>query len=338
MVTEKIPDTKTPEQHQLRMLVETFYDLQKMRLSSKNRSRGEDDAAFLDDADKAFMGSMGDGLHDLEKRALRHVTRLLKVHPIHEWLASQKGVGPTMAGVIIASYDITRASTASKMWKYTGLTPGQRRTKGKRLDYNPWLKTKMVGVLANCMVKAWSLDDAGYFVLRGLTCKGCKLPKTEHCEYCTAKTPPEGGHCVHRTKIYATTDDFVWRSFYDNYRHRKASQIGECMLCEGTGYYVGPKTADKELALQLTVPDTCLRDNGKDVDAVGKLREKHRCSNCDGTGRGPWGRSAEHRSQAAKRYMIKMFLLELHKVWRGLGGLPVRPSYQEQYLGHRHTG
>lgn len=43
-----------------------------------------------------------------------------------------------------------------------------------------------------------------------------------------------------------------------------------------------------------------------------------------------------HRDRAAKRYMIKMFLKDLYVVWRELEGLPVRPSYQEEYLGHKH--
>jgi len=43
-----------------------------------------------------------------------------------------------------------------------------------------------------------------------------------------------------------------------------------------------------------------------------------------------------HRDNAAKRYMIKMFLKDLWLKWRELEGLEVRPSYQEQYLRHKH--
>lgn len=43
-----------------------------------------------------------------------------------------------------------------------------------------------------------------------------------------------------------------------------------------------------------------------------------------------------HRDKAAKRYMIKMFVKDLYVAWRTLEGLPVRPPYQEEYLGHRH--
>jgi len=46
--------------------------------------------------------------------------------------------------------------------------------------------------------------------------------------------------------------------------------------------------------------------------------------------------SPGHRDMAAKRYMVKMFLKDLYAAWREIEGLPVRCSYQEQYLGHKH--
>lgn len=46
--------------------------------------------------------------------------------------------------------------------------------------------------------------------------------------------------------------------------------------------------------------------------------------------------SKGHRDQAAKRYMIKMFLKDLYVAWREIEGLPVRVPYKEEYLGHKH--
>lgn len=44
-----------------------------------------------------------------------------------------------------------------------------------------------------------------------------------------------------------------------------------------------------------------------------------------------------HRDRAAKRKMIKAFLADLYNAWREIEGLPVRPPYQEEYLGHKHA-
>lgn len=43
-----------------------------------------------------------------------------------------------------------------------------------------------------------------------------------------------------------------------------------------------------------------------------------------------------HRNNAAKRYMIKMFIQDLYKNWREIEGLPTRVPYQEEYLNHKH--
>jgi hypothetical protein len=53
----------------------------------------------------------------------------------------------------------------------------------------------------------------------------------------------------------------------------------------------------------------------------------------------PWADvSKGHRDRAAKRYMVKMFLKDLYAAWREIEGLPVRASYQEEYLGQKHQG
>jgi hypothetical protein len=49
-----------------------------------------------------------------------------------------------------------------------------------------------------------------------------------------------------------------------------------------------------------------------------------------------WGQSDGHRHNAAIRYMIKMFLIDLYKNWRSIEGLTVREPYQNEYLNHIH--
>jgi len=47
--------------------------------------------------------------------------------------------------------------------------------------------------------------------------------------------------------------------------------------------------------------------------------------------------SLGHRDNAAKRYMMKMFLKDLYVAWRTVENLPVRAPYAEEYLGKKHT-
>jgi hypothetical protein len=47
-------------------------------------------------------------------------------------------------------------------------------------------------------------------------------------------------------------------------------------------------------------------------------------------------RSKGHRHQAAIRYAVKRFLVDLYRVWRELENLPVAPEYSEAKLGMVH--
>jgi len=58
---------------------------------------------------------------------------------------------------------------------------------------------------------------------------------------------------------------------------------------------------------------------------------------CAASGK-PWKEEREgHRSRAANRYMIKMFLRDLYVQWRTIEHLTVRPPYAEEYLGREHA-
>ena len=46
--------------------------------------------------------------------------------------------------------------------------------------------------------------------------------------------------------------------------------------------------------------------------------------------------SKGHLDSDAKRYMIKMFLIDLYAAWREYEGLPVREPYAAEYLGKKH--
>jgi hypothetical protein len=58
---------------------------------------------------------------------------------------------------------------------------------------------------------------------------------------------------------------------------------------------------------------------------------------CEYSGK-PWKEESEgHRDNYARRVMVKAFLRDLYVAWRTMEGLPVRPPYQEEYLGKKHS-
>lgn len=117
-------------------------------------------------------------LTDQEARAEKHLEEILEDYPIYtEFLKpSVKGCGVKMAAVIISEIDIHKAQYPSSLYRYAGLDVaddgrgrgryeehlrdieyidkhGEVKTK-KGITYNPFLKTKLMGVLAPSFLKS----------------------------------------------------------------------------------------------------------------------------------------------------------------------------------------
>ena len=114
-------------------------------------------------------------LVDAEDTALKQITYSVKEFAIYRtFLEDVKGVGPTLAAVIISGFDIHKAEYPSSLHKYAGLdvvggkgrsrvkehlvdstyidADGNEQTK-KGISFNPFLKTKLIGVLGSSFVK-----------------------------------------------------------------------------------------------------------------------------------------------------------------------------------------
>lgn len=147
--------------------VKYFYDLQKLRISASNRKVS--DSVQLEKKSIEYLNDRGDAFNAMERKSLSEIKRLLKHHKMHKWLDEQKGCGPTMSGVICSTFDIHRAPTPSAFWAYAGLhvdsSTGKsvRRKRGEKLNYNPFLKAKLLKVLADCFIKSRSPWTEHYY-------------------------------------------------------------------------------------------------------------------------------------------------------------------------------
>jgi hypothetical protein len=209
--------------------------------------------------------SQYEGLVREEDREFLILGKLLGDEPIYQqFLRHQPGIGPAMAGVIITGFDIARAEYPSSLWAYCGIDvaedgmgrsrreehlverpykdkQGRMRTR-MSITYNPWMKTKMVGVLAGCMIR-----------VRG---------------------------------------ESLWKGVYYDYKHRLETDPNRI------------KMANVEWKKRYAA--------GEDLQNVftpGRI------------------------NAMAKRYMIKMLLIDLHAVWRELEGYPPTTPYYEGKLG-----
>ena len=113
-----------------------------------------------------------------ESRQFRLFEGLLEEEPIYnKYLVNQRGIGPAMAGVIISGLDPAKARHVSSFWKYVGVdvepVTGEGRSRRAEhlvereykdrngnpatrmgITYNPWLKTKLVGVLTGNFLRS----------------------------------------------------------------------------------------------------------------------------------------------------------------------------------------
>lgn len=125
-------------------------------------------------------------LEQSEEKHFRHLTPTLREFPVFtEFLEGVKGVGPAMAGVIISEIDIEKAKYPSSLWAYAGLdvaSNGAGRSRKKEhlheveyvdkngnkatrvgITFNPFLKTKLIGVLGSSFLRSGRDGYADYY-------------------------------------------------------------------------------------------------------------------------------------------------------------------------------
>src|SRR5215475_6609470 len=114
-----------------------------------------------------------------ETQMFASLEHTLNAFPVYTtWLRDQRGVGPAMAGVLLAYLDPHKARHISSFWKYAGLDVGpDNRGRSRRAEhlversytdkngaartrmgitYEPFLKTKLMGVLAGNFLRSAS--------------------------------------------------------------------------------------------------------------------------------------------------------------------------------------
>lgn len=267
----------------LKRKVRMYYDIQEMRLQAQGRLTKKAPGSEIDlhPSDIRKLEARLTDLQVAENNALKDLEEHLAEVPFYREHMHKnpqyKGLGPRMAGVVLASFDIAREDTPSKMWAFAGLAP------------IPALRCTECSVVVDKHPDR-DMRDTHYFHPKplGNKCRWAGSAVTNEGVFVSGKAmKPIPGEKLRynkwlRTKLCGVLGEVLlkvgspYRTFYDQYKHRK----------ESAG----------------------------------------------------WGTSPKHRHVAAIRYMIKMLLLDLWKEWRTFEGLPVRPSYQEEKLGHTHGG
>lgn len=120
-----------------RYLVDTYYAMQRDRISDNNQERALGEAG----EPNGVLSWLGAQHKTLENQIAKALGYYAEADPVGLWSLSQVGIGPIIAAGLLAHIDITKAPTAGHIWRYAGLDPTQEWNKGQKRPWNARLKT-----------------------------------------------------------------------------------------------------------------------------------------------------------------------------------------------------
>ena len=133
-------DAATYSIDQVQALVGIYYAIQKARIGAGQRLWAHEQEVDIV-SDPLVIQRIKEDLKRLEKQTERAIHNYAKAQPLGRWVLSIDGIGPVLAGGLLAHIDVSKASSASAVWNFAGLNPDIVWIKGKKRPYNARLKT-----------------------------------------------------------------------------------------------------------------------------------------------------------------------------------------------------
>jgi hypothetical protein len=148
---------KTMGLREARYFVGAYYDLQDYRIAAANQQR-----KLLEGAEPSeFIGWLNTNLEILEKQIAAVLDKWSAAQPMGEWSREILGIGPVIASGLMAHIDITKAPTAGHIWRFAGLDPTVKWSKGEKRPWNAQLK-RLCWLLGESFVKVSGRDNDVY--------------------------------------------------------------------------------------------------------------------------------------------------------------------------------
>lgn len=149
-------EDREPHFSRIRLLYETFKDIQKVRETIEGRVKNYQEQWNLS------LGPLENYLQVIEsvekkaKAGLEKETRHYEI--FNKWLASIRGIAETSAGQLIALIgDIGRFDSISSLWSYAGLNvkdgKAPSRERGSQISYDPRLKGLSLGIIGENFIR-----------------------------------------------------------------------------------------------------------------------------------------------------------------------------------------
>jgi hypothetical protein len=298
----------------IKNLVKIYYDSQDFRKSAANRLRPyideedsiEDLLTILENDEIVFQEpfqqtclTMIKEYTKIEKKIALIIRNQIVAYPIHEWLISQKGIGPMLAGGLIGYIgDISKFDKVTSLWAYAGMGVIEICDTCMKRHIHDGSKGAWIQHTAsrlkeqNDKVKDKSKKKKDNDFIKDAESKIC------HCETPIIKR-------VSQRRIQGQLLDY-------NPEFKQ--------LC----YLIGDQFIKQRESPYRKLYDQFRLDYENRPDLM-RERDTRKGGNSKGTG---------HINDMARRKAVKIFLSHLWEEWRKLEGLPTPDPYSFAILGH----
>lgn len=119
-----------------RFLVDAYYAMQRDRIRAGHQQRTLAQGGEPNDVLGWLLGQR----ETLEKQIARALDAYSNAEPAGQWARSIVGIGPIIAAGLLANIDITKAPTVGHIWRFAGLDPTTKWSKGQKRPWNGSLK------------------------------------------------------------------------------------------------------------------------------------------------------------------------------------------------------
>jgi len=327
MKTTKTVALMTAQEYQqarvlLKLLVRTRENFQDLRKITDNRIGRKADGTKqnipvidINEKDTYLLEGISDAARKQEEEIETMLESILNRFSVYtEWLSKVKGVGANHAAWIIGEIDIHKAVNASKIIQFVGGNPGLVRGQisVEKKKYKPEMGD-IIGTLPPTKDGVARLRVKTHELVRG-----DKKTKDFLCPFNSRLRVALAGRLC--DSFIKAQSPYAIQFYYaehipDHFRNPDAKDSKGRSYMEKKPHFAG-QYGRLDLSEQMT---TETKKGGKIVAL-------------------PWKETTDsHRDRAAKRRMLKGFLVDLYANWRAIEGLAVRAPYAEEYLGKKHN-
>ncbi len=333
-------DAKRALLAELRLYVDTYYQIQATRIGIGNRIGGlKRDAGMPQEKAEAFHDYLGARVERIEAELKAAISRIVLDHPIWTtWLSRVRGAGPIVLGGFLAyaggpHYHALRDESEAKALERQGKKVMLRELHAAQPGMKPWEKEDGEGDGGGTdepLAKGWYEETDGIATWATVS---------KWWTYCGLGLRPDGtiqrrekgvrGNWSPVLKVHSWKCSSVLvlagGAYYDLYRQTKER------LAKREPMFERLDQPDPRLLGRLLIEPTAGLEAGRMV--TGAVLARLRRDLPGGSVRLGWRKG--HIDAQARRWLAKVFGGTVWKVWRELEGLPAPAPYAIDHLGHQ---